>query len=163
MNFEKTYGKTQLITLVVARVFIGWYFLYEGFVKLMNPKWTSADYLLDSQGFFSGIFYWMASDPAVLSVVDFLNIWGLIAIGAGLILGLFTQIATLSGIVLLSFYYLSHPAIIGVSYALPTEGNYLWVNKTLLEIALLCVLYVFPTGAIIGIDRILSAKRDNID
>ncbi len=153
------YSNVQLVILVISRILIGWYFLYEGIVKLLNPNWSSLGYLLDSKGLFSGLFHALASSSTVLSVVDFLNIWGLIAIGLGLILGMFTKTASIAGVVLLSLYYLSHPAIIAAEYVLPSEGNYLWVNKTLIEVFLLLILIYFPTGEIIGVDRFIYSKK----
>lgn len=150
---EKDYSKQQLWFLVILRVAIGWHFLYEGYSKLINPDWSSVGYLLDSKGIFAGFFYALAGNPDVLSVVDFLNVWGLIAIGLGLILGTLTRVATIGGVVLLLFYYLSHPPFIGIRFAVPVEGSYLLVNKTLIELIALLVLYYFPTGRIIGIDR----------
>jgi len=35
------YSKKQLTILVVLRVLLGWYFLYEGISKLFNPNWSS--------------------------------------------------------------------------------------------------------------------------
>jgi thiosulfate dehydrogenase [quinone] large subunit len=96
-----------------------------------------------------------------LAVVDFLNIYGLILIGLGLILGLFTRISTIAGILLLALYYLSHPPCVGFKYALPTEGSYLIVNKVLIEMVALAVIFVFPTGRKIGIDRLICRKNKN--
>ncbi len=155
------YSNPQLTILVGARIMIGWLCLYEGIAKLMNPNWTSFGYLMDSKGIFSGIFHSMAYNATVLEAVDFLNIWGLIAIGTGLILGLFTRPAAIAGIVLLTLYYFSHPPLINVEYALPSEGNYLWVNKTLIEIFLLAILLVFPTGHEIGLDRLIFGGKHN--
>ena len=140
-----SYTKWQMWSLVILRVAIGWHLLYEGIVKLLNPNWSSLGYLMDSKGLFEGLFHSMAANAAVLNVMDFINMWGLILIGAGLIVGLFTRIAAISGIILLAFYYLSHPAIVGVSYAMPTEGSYLWVNKNLVELLTLWVVVLFPT------------------
>lgn len=153
---QHNYTGTQGFFLVLLRVFIGWHFLYEGIAKLVNPNWSSVAYLLDSQGFLSGWFTSMAANPETLQVVDFLNIWGLILIGLGLILGLFTRIATIAGIALLALYYLSHPPLPLFNYSTPAEGSYLIINKTLIELVALAVLYVFPTGSLIGIDRILG-------
>lgn len=155
---ETDLSNGQRTVLVILRLAIGWHFLYEGLVKLLNPNWSAVGYLLDSGGFLSGFFQSLASNPSAMQVVDFLNAWGLTAIGLGLMLGLFTQIATLAGIVLLLFYYFSHPALIGVNYAIPSEGNYLWINKTLIEAFALLVLYYFPTGKHIGIDRFFFKK-----
>ena len=145
----------QTVILVMLRVSIGWHFLYEGMVKILDPAWSAFEYLMDSKGIFSGIFESMAANNSILKTVDLLNIWGLILIGTGLILGIFTRFSTICGITLLFFYYLSHPPFLGLEYIIPQEGNYLFINKTLIEILALAALYVFPTGHIIGLDRII--------
>ncbi len=147
------YSKSQLFFLVILRVSIGWHFLYEGITKLMNPDWTSYGYLLDSGWIFEGVFQAMANNPAVLGVVDFANAWGLVLIGVSLILGLFSRPAAIGGIILLALYYLSHPPFTGLEYAVPSEGKYLWIDKNLIEMLALAVLYVFPTGLRLGLDR----------
>ena len=149
----------QLSLLVAMRILIGWHFLYEGIIKLWNPNWSAAGYLSDSAGMFKEFFYWMAGNSSVLAFVDIANVWGLILIGLGLILGIFTRWATIGGIILLLFYYLSHPALIDVNYALPSEGSYLFVNKNLIEMAALCVLLVFPTSKVIGLDRLAVRSK----
>jgi thiosulfate dehydrogenase (quinone) large subunit len=150
---------TQKLTLVFLRLAIGWHFLYEGLVKLANPNWTSAGYLLDSGGFMKGLFFNLASSPDILKVVDILNIWGLILIGLGLILGAFTRVAIISGIVLMVFYYLSHPPFVGLKYAVPSDGSYLVVNKMVIESLALLVLLVFPTWFEYGIDKYLFSSK----
>jgi thiosulfate dehydrogenase [quinone] large subunit len=157
-NFH--YNNKQLTLLVILRILMGWYCLYEGIAKLINPNWSAAPYLMDSGGWFADFFQSLTTNPDVLQIIDILNIWGLIAIGAGLIVGFMTRTATIAGIVLLSLYYLSHPPLIGVDYALPTEGNYLWVNKTLIEIFVFAILLVFPTGNKIGLDRLVFSKAN---
>ncbi len=149
------YTKAQLFWLVTLRVLIGWHFLYEGLVKLVNPNWSSVGFLLDSEGIFKGVFHSLAADPGILNATDFLNIWGLIAIGVSLIIGLFSKWATIAGIVLLSFYYLSHPPFVGLIYDMPMEGSYLAVNKILIELVALIVLMLFPTSKQVGLDRFI--------
>ncbi|MFZ5519064.1 MAG: DoxX subfamily [Candidatus Zhuqueibacterota bacterium] len=156
---SSAFSNGQITVLVVLRMLIGWHLLYEGFSKLLNPYWSAASYLVDSKGIFAGLFKSILSNPGVLSVVDFLNEWGLIAIGLGLIAGVLTQAATIFGIVLLSLYYLSAPPFIGLTYTMPTEGAYLIVNKTLIEIAALFVLAFFPTGRIVGVDIFIFRKK----
>jgi thiosulfate dehydrogenase (quinone) large subunit len=154
MNINYTNG--QAFLLVTLRVLIGWYFLYEGITKLANPDWSSLGYLMDSKGPVSGIFHSMASNGHVVALVDWLNMWGLTLIGLGLLLGIMTQLSLVFGIILLVMYYLSHPALASVNYVMPQEGNYLIVNKTLIEIFAMAVLYVFPSSQIAGLDRIIS-------
>jgi len=150
-----SYSNKQLTLLVTLRVLIGWHFLYEGVSKFIAPNWSSIGYLLDSKGFMSDIFHSMATNTELLKIIDILNVYGLIAIGLGLILGLMVRPALYGGILLLTFYYLSHPPMIGMNYAMPSEGSYLWVNKNLIEIAAMALLLVFPTSRIIGIDRFI--------
>ncbi|MCC8153617.1 MAG: hypothetical protein LIP01_05015 [Tannerellaceae bacterium] len=57
MKKECNYTKAQLTWLTIVRVFIGWHFMYEGLVKVVNPKWTSLPYLLDSKGPAADFFY----------------------------------------------------------------------------------------------------------
>lgn len=154
------WSRFQIVALVTMRILIGWHFLYEGLAKLTNPYWTSAGYLAESQGWFSGIFFDIATNESVLTAVDYINIWGLIAVGLGLMLGAFTQIATVGGIVLLALYYLAAPPGIGLSYPMPSEGSYLIVNKVLIELAALVVLLAFPTGKVVGLDRLIALRGE---
>lgn len=152
------YSNAQLSWLVVLRVAIGWHFLYEGLVKLMNPNWSSVGFLLDSGGFMKSFFYSLASNSATVNIIDMLNIWGLLLIGLSLILGFLARPAIIFGIALLAMYYLSHPPFVGIRYAVPNEGSYLIVNKNLIELIALAVLYVFPSSKYIGIDRFIFKK-----
>ena len=153
------YTNFQIFWLVALRVTIGWHFLYEGLVKLTNPNWSSVGFLLDSEGFLSEFYKGMAANPDLLQWIDWINIWGLIAIGAGLILGIFCRVAISAGILLLAMYYLSHPPFVGLSYAMPTEGSYLIVNKVLIEMIAIIVLLVFPTSKFIGLDRLIFSRK----
>lgn len=138
---------------------IGWHFLYEGFVKVLNPNWTAKLFLLDSQGMFKSWFFWMANTEGVLQTVDFLNQWGLVLIGLSLMLGLFSRIAAVAGVLVLALFYISHPPLIGVEYMLPSEGSYLIVNKNLIEMCMLIVLVLIPTSQYIGLDRLIFRSR----
>jgi thiosulfate dehydrogenase (quinone) large subunit len=123
--------------------------------KLLKPNWSAAGYLLQSRGLFSGIFRWMAADPNVLSTINLLNMWGLTLIGLGLILGCFTRLASASGIFMIVLFYLCNPPFIGYFYSIPMEGNYLIVNKNLVELAALFVILVTHSGRSLGVDRII--------
>jgi thiosulfate dehydrogenase (quinone) large subunit len=160
MKYNKTYMTMQLVTIVTLRFLIGWHILYEGFSKLLTPNWTSAGFLRESQWIMSGIAKWIISQSNVLNAVDFLNTWGLIAIGTGLIMGLFTRVATISGALLLFIYYLNNAPIIGIEYTVPTEGSYLIVSKTLIEVVALIALAVFPTGTIVGLDSLIARYKN---
>jgi thiosulfate dehydrogenase (quinone) large subunit len=151
--------KFQTGAIVGLRLLVGWHFLYEGVAKLANPYWTSAGYLAESQWIFQDLLVRIAANPTAVTVVDYMNMWGLTLIGLGLILGLFTRTAAVAGIVLLAFYYLSAPPLTGLSYPMPMEGSYLIVNKVLIELAALVVLLGFPTGRTWGLDFFLTRGR----
>ena len=147
-------SRTQLATIVVLRVLIGWHFLYEGLSKLATPGWSASGFLLQSRGPLAGLFRWMAGNPDVLSTVNQLNRWGLTAVGLGLILGCFTRLASAAGLLMILLFYLCNPPFVGYFYSIPTEGSYLVVNKNLVEAAALAVVLVTDSGRYAGLDRI---------
>ncbi len=150
---------SQKLWLVALRLGIGWHFLYEGLAKLTNPNWSAVSYLMDSGGFLKKFFFSLAANPEVLKVVDFLNIWGLILIGLGMMLGAMTRVAIISGMILLAAYYFSHPPFAGIRYSLPVDGSYLIVNKIFIEFLALGVLLIFPTWREFGLDRIMFSSK----
>jgi thiosulfate dehydrogenase (quinone) large subunit len=161
MKENKIYTSMQIYVLVALRLLIGWHILYEGFSKLLIPNWSSIGFLSESKWILSGFSNWIINHPGILNAVDFLNTWGLIAIGTGLILGLFTRAAAISGALLLFVYYLNNPPLIGLEYSLPTEGSYLIVSKTLIESFALVALAVFPSGSFAGLDMLISRFRNS--
>lgn len=156
MKTIPTYTTSQTLWLVILRVMIGWHFLYEGLAKILSPNWTAYPYLMDSQGVFSDLYYNIATNPTFLSVAEFLNMLGLTLVGFCLIMGLFSRMASIGGVLFLIMYYLSHPPFIGAEYLMPNEGTYLWVDKNLIELGALMVLFYFPTSHIIGLDRLIN-------
>ena len=151
----------QLYGLVILRVLIGWHILYEGVSKLINPYWSSAAYLLDSKWVFSGLAKTIVSNPTLLTISDYVNMWGLTLVGLFLLLGVFSRQAALSGMVFISLYYFFAPPFLGLEYSRPGEGSYIIVNKNLIEACALFVLYHFPTSHLIGLDRILFKSETN--
>jgi uncharacterized membrane protein YphA (DoxX/SURF4 family) len=149
-------GPWQEVALVLLRMGIGWHFLYEGLVKLLSPGWTSEPFLTQSRWLLSGSFHWIAAHPAVLWVVDQLNVWGLVLIGLALLVGAFSRFAAVCGIVLLSLYYVASPPLLGLPTGGAVEGSYLIVNKNLVELLALCVLAAFPTAGFFGLERALA-------
>ena len=70
----------------------------------------------------------------------------------------FSRYACIGGIVLISLYYLFSPPLLGLEYSRPGEGSYLIVNKNLIEIFALYILFLFPTSHKIGFDRLIQSK-----
>jgi thiosulfate dehydrogenase [quinone] large subunit len=151
--------RVQMIAIVVMRVLIGWHFLYEGLSKLTTEGWSAQGFLLQARGPFAGLYRWMASSPDVLSTVNQLNMWGLTAVGLGLILGCFTRVASAAGLLLILLFYFCNPPFVGYFYSIPTEGSYLVVNKNLVEAAALAVVMVTDSGRFAGVDRLIDSLR----
>jgi len=161
LSSNDAYVGSQLNGLVLLRVLIGWHFLYEGVSKLINPYWSSAAYLLDSKWIFSSLAETIVSNPTLLGISDFVNMWGLTLVGASLLLGLFSRYSSLVGMGFVLLYYLFAPPFLGLEYSRPGEGSYIIVNKNLIEACALWVLYAFPTGHVIGLDRFFANSESN--
>ncbi|HLF34453.1 MAG TPA: hypothetical protein VI583_09455 [Cyclobacteriaceae bacterium] len=153
---KANYLTPQLFALTFLRVLIGWHFLFEGLVKLYTPGWSAKSYLLGSVGPLASIFKGLAQNESILQIVDALNIWGLVLIGLSLFIGLLSKPSTICGMVLLLVYYIAYPPFNGLEFNIHVEGSYWIVNKNLIEVAALFVLYLFPSSHITGIDRFLG-------
>jgi len=133
---------------------MGWHLLYEGLYKFIHPEWSALAFLANAQGFLSGVADWMVSSSGLLNTVDALNTWGLMAIGLGLVLGLFTRGAALAGCALLLLYYLFNPPFIASVAGASVEGNYLLVSKNLIEAVALLYIAVTPLSRRFGLDML---------
>jgi thiosulfate dehydrogenase [quinone] large subunit len=162
-----TTTRAQEVTLVLLRTLIGWHFLYEGLVKVIWPAWTragvplgrwsAAGYLRSAEGPLADAFKGLADTPW-LPWINVLMTWSLVLIGLLLILGLFTQAAGWGALALLTLFYLSWLPTRGVMEP-GAEGNYLFVNKNLIEWMAVAVLLAFRTGRIAGLDLLLARER----
>jgi thiosulfate dehydrogenase (quinone) large subunit len=150
-----TLSRWPMIAITLLRIFVGWHFLYEGIAKVTAPTWSAAGYLRQARGPFAGLFKWLASQPNLLANADVITMWGLTIVGALLILGLFTRLASLAGIGFILLFYLCNPPFVGYFYSLPSEGSYLIVNKNLVELCALLVIFATGSGRFAGLDRIL--------
>lgn len=157
MNSPKL-TNVQAYTLVLLRILIGWHFLYEGVIKAYNPSWTSRGYLL-SASILKPFFTWLAGD-SLISVIDTMNIAGLIAVGISLLIGIKVRWGCVGGILLLMLYYLAHPPFPGLPQG-PVEGSYWIVNKNLIEMAALFVIYQFPLTTVFGLQNLFSKNKVN--
>ena len=148
---ETKLNTTQLYLLIALREIIGYHFLYEGFNKLFADSWSSGGFLIQSNWVFSDLFIALANSPTLITISDFLNIWGQIFIGVGLIIGLFSRYAAYAGAILLFLYYVAIP---------PFIESYTFVDRNLLELIGLLIIASFQTSYIIGFDGLLSKIRN---
>jgi thiosulfate dehydrogenase [quinone] large subunit len=143
----------QRFLLVTLRLAIGWHLLSEGVGKLRAVEWSGRGYLSGAQGPLSEFFHSMSQNEGLLRISDACVMYGLVFAGACLLLGLFTRLGCVLGIVLLTLFYLAQPPW-GWTPQPGTESNYLFVNKNVIEALGLCVVMAFPTGRFIGLDAV---------
>lgn len=142
---------------------IGWHFLYEGYFKLLVPawapdgtrlgRWSSAGYLSAATSpvghflhalFAAGWGHWI--DRAVIAA--------LVGIGLSLILGAFTQVGCGAALAMLALFYITAIPLASVP-RFGSEGNYLIVDKNLIEFAAVLLVWSFKTSRIAGLDLFL--------
>ncbi len=166
---------------VLLRWSIGWHFLREGWVKIMHPTWTAKWYLTGSWGPFSEYFNQIGSNPLMLQLSDIAMPWLLFLSGLGLMLGLFTRTSTLVAMLLLVMFYCAappfgfpmtgpeaqmtewatfegwmHHAQWAGNHVIGSEGNYVIVNKNLIEFLALLALLSVNSGMMCGLDPLLK-------
>jgi thiosulfate dehydrogenase [quinone] large subunit len=154
MTHKFLFTKPQITLLLLLRLIVGYHFLFEGIDKLFTPNWTAAPFLLQANWVFSNIFHWLTGNTAVLSVINFLNIWGQILIGLSLILGLFSTSAAIFGALMMLSYYIAVPPFVSAST---------FVDKNLFELVSFLIIALFPTSDIIGIDFLMKKLKGNED
>ncbi len=166
MSTSRPNGLQQAV-LILLRTVIGWHFAWEGFVKLWwpswsragwpLPRWSAAGYLQTATGPFADSFRALG-ESSWLPFLDVLVAVALLLTGLSLMLGLFTRSGLTAALVLLALFYVAHIPTLGV-IGPGAEGNYLYVNKNLVEAAAILVLLVFRTGRIAGLDLLLAHRR----
>jgi uncharacterized membrane protein YphA (DoxX/SURF4 family) len=91
----------------------------------------------------------------VLKWIDRATVWGLAAIGAGIFFGLFTRLSCLLAAGFLAMTYLAEPSFPWLPVSPKSEGNYVWVNKNVIEMLALLALSTIPTGRWLGLDGLV--------
>jgi uncharacterized membrane protein YphA (DoxX/SURF4 family) len=151
-NIGRKGMRRVLITLL--RVAIGWHFLYEGIAKIASKDWSSSGYLLNTSGFLSGFYHWIANAPTLLKTADVLNMYGLLLIGLALFIGMYIRTAAVSGTLLLVMYYFAYPPF-GNYLMNVSEGHWFIVDKIFIE-AMALLFIVFSKEKGFGIDALVS-------
>ena len=128
------------------RLAMGWFFFYAGITKLLDPSWTAAGYLNQAK-IFPELFGWLAS-PANIGWVNFLNEWGLVLIGAALILGILVRFVSYWGILLMILYYLP---ILKFPYA---GENYFIINDHIIYLLVFVIFITTRAGSYWGLDKV---------
>jgi uncharacterized membrane protein YphA (DoxX/SURF4 family) len=91
-----------------------------------------------------------------LEWADAMVTYGLLAVGACLLLGLLTRTACVVGAGFLLLFYLAMPALPNWPPSPRLEGSYLYINKTLIEMFALLTLATTRSGRWLGLDAFLQ-------
>ncbi|MBI4232536.1 DoxX family membrane protein [Candidatus Peregrinibacteria bacterium] len=141
----------QKVALLLLRLGLGWFFFYSGLSKFLNPEFTAAGFLEGAKSM-QPIYEWFSSSTNI-GWVNFLNIWGQMAIGAGLMAGLLVRPASFFGILLMLLYYFP-----GLEFPYIEHG--FLVDSHILYIFAFLVLYTFRAGEVWGLDLKILGKKD---
>jgi uncharacterized membrane protein YphA (DoxX/SURF4 family) len=98
-----------------------------------------------------------AERPRLIQFIDTTTIFGLMAIGICMLFGLFSRTASFCGALFLLMTILTWPSVPWLPAPPVTEGNYLFVNKNLIEMLALLLLTCIPSGRIFGLDALINA------
>jgi len=156
---KQTKNQLECWAITILRIVIGWHFLYEGIAKITAESWSSQSYLANTSGVFSGFYHWIASSPAILQIVDILNIFGLVLIGVALFIGLFTRFAAACGALLLILYYFAYPPF-GISLLNTARESHLYIVDTLIIEAIVLIFIIFYKNQGYGIDNLIRYFKD---
>ncbi|HEX5430240.1 MAG TPA: DoxX family membrane protein [Patescibacteria group bacterium] len=139
-----TYKKFLLLLL---RLGLGWLMFYAGWSKLMAPTAFSAASYLNHASTFAGFYHALAS-ARTLKVVDFLNVWGQIAIGVSLILGLWVKWSARAAALLMLLYYFP---VLNFPHLTSDSSSYIVDEHIIYGLGFL-LLSAFNAGRIFGLD-----------
>jgi uncharacterized membrane protein YphA (DoxX/SURF4 family) len=89
--------------------------------------------------------------------IDFVMKWGLTAIGACLLLGLFTPYAAIAAAVQLAMFYLASPPWPGLPAA-TLGGHYLYLDRNLIELIAAGAIAATGSGRWAGLDAYLPQR-----
>ncbi len=86
---------------------------------------------------------------------DFAVRYGILIVGALLLLGLFTRTACVAGAGFLLLFFLAMPPLPGLPENPKAEGHYLYINKNIIEMLALLALATTTSGRWIGLDGLV--------
>lgn len=147
MCYDRNMSQQQKLTLTLLRLALAWIFLYSSISKIAEGDWTSAGLLKGAQTF-SQLFAWLAS-PQNMGWVDFMNVYGQLALGIALLLGVFLPLAAVGGILMMFLYYLAQ-----LHFPFVGEGKISFlVDQHIIYSICLLLLWKFDAGKYYGLKK----------
>ncbi|MDO8424559.1 MAG: DoxX family membrane protein [bacterium] len=139
-------NNTSKISIFLLRISLGFMLVASAVSKIANQGWTAEGYIGKAKTF-SGFYHWL-SLPSNVGWVNFLNEWGMLLIGLGLVFGVATRLASFFGILLMALYYFP---ILQFPYA----DKSLIVDQHIIFMLVFFLLIGFDAGRIWGLDSFL--------
>ena len=142
-------------SILTLRLAMGWVLFQGGIVKILDPSWTAAGFLLNAipEGNpFGGLWAMLANQ--YIGVIDPLNAWGLTLTGLALMLGAAVRWSAFWGAVMMLFYWAASLTG-GPMQGLPVAHGWV-VDDHLVYALLLFGLGAWGAGRILGVDAYLE-------
>ncbi|PJA45919.1 hypothetical protein CO174_01315 [Candidatus Uhrbacteria bacterium CG_4_9_14_3_um_filter_50_9] len=130
---------------LLLRLAMGYVFLASGLSKLFQADWSAAGFLAVSDGPFSEMFQALSGSM----VVDQLNIWGQILIGAALILGFGVRTASFFGVILMGLYYMAQ---------FETNTAHGFIDEHIIYALVFLLFLVGGFGHVYGLDSLIEQR-----
>jgi thiosulfate dehydrogenase [quinone] large subunit len=143
--------RTQTFLVILLRIAVGWFLLYQGIVAIFNPGWSILPLVQPAHTFPQ--FYAAVTQANVLMYVTYLIKGLFIIAGLSLILGILVRIGALLGILVTLFFYFP-------TLAFPYSGTgYYIIDPHLLVAIVLAYLFVVKAGEFFGLGKLLHFSR----
>jgi thiosulfate dehydrogenase (quinone) large subunit len=136
--------------VVALRLVMGGAFLSAGLGKLAifaGEPFDASGYLLGSEGPLAGVFAAMATNPALIDVINVVVPTTQVLIGVALIVGAFVRLAALGGAIQMATFYLG---------SWDVAGPLGFVNSDLVYLVVFLALGAFAAGRVLGLDRYIE-------
>lgn len=133
------------VTVFMARVLFGLMFFWAGWTKWTADAWSASGFLSHASGPFATWFQSLAGS----TIVDQMNVWGLLLLGTALILGVFVRTASFLGIVLMLLYYFAD-----------FTGNtaHGLIDEHILYMSVLAIFCAGGFGHVFGLDALIESR-----
>jgi thiosulfate dehydrogenase [quinone] large subunit len=145
--------KYQNIYLAILRISLGFVYFYAGISKILKPDWSAVGYLSNAKTF-ANLYQWFAL-PEHISIINFINEWGLLLLGVSLIIGLGVRLSSSLGIMLMFLYYFP-------TLDFPYAGTSAFIiDSHIIYILILILFIILKAGRIYGLDAVVTQKIDS--
>ncbi len=144
-------SKFAKLSIILLRAAVGWFFLYQGIITILDSNWTLLPYI-KNPGTFSNFYLSLASSP----LLPYLNytVKGLfVLVGLFLIIGLFVRIVGIIGILLQIFFYFP---LLHFPYV---ESIYYIVDTHIIIIMAILFLFAIRAGEYFGLGSMFKFSR----